>query len=253
MAEPMFVGNWKMHKTPSQAQEYLSTFQSLIASTPARVILAVPFIDIAICKQMISCGNVIIAAQNVSDQSQGAYTGEISADMLKEAGADYVLVGHSERRAYYHETDAIVKEKTMQALSKGLIPIVCFGESLEDRNRHRENEVVSAQLKRCLAEIDHNLVCNIVLAYEPLWAIGTGLAATKEQVQNMHSLCRSTLKNLFGDDIAKKLPILYGGSVNEKNIVELIDLDDVDGVLVGGASLDPSNFGKMIQMCVNKR
>lgn len=240
------VANWKMHKTAQEAEAYVSTLQAKIADCSASVYLAVPFTAIARAFSAARHTEILIGAQNMSDAAQGAFTGEISAPMLKEAGASFVLLGHSERRRLFGESDSFIHRKLVTALEEGLQPILCIGETLEEREEGRTREVIEAQLTQALGSIEKEKLSRMMVAYEPVWAIGTGKSATLEQIRQAHQFCRHCLENGLGSKIGRSLPILYGGSVKADNGRQIVEQQDVDGVLVGGASLDPNGFAELI-------
>ncbi len=206
------------------------------------VIICTPFVHLASVAAVIDSEVVKLGAQNCADKDKGAYTGEVSAAMVRSAGAEYVIIGHSERRAYYNETPAILKEKTVLALQNGLKVIFCVGEALEEREAGRQNEVVAAQLEGSLFGLTPEQFSGIILAYEPVWAIGTGRTATAEQAEEMHAFIRGAIAGKFGAEAAENVPILYGGSCKPSNAHEIFGKPDVDGGLIGGASLNAADF-----------
>jgi len=243
---PLIVGNWKMHKTPAESSVYIQQLKKYISSSRANVMLAVPFIDICACVESVKGSLIRIGAQNVHEKDFGAYTGEISTSMLESAGATFVLIGHSERRQYFGETDEMVNRKLLKVLQSSLTPIVCFGESLSDREAGKEKDVVISQIQAALDGVSGDFLPQIVLAYEPVWAIGTGMVATPEIAENVHGLVRSYLSQQFSPTVAQSVKILYGGSVKSEHMVSLMAQKNIDGVLVGGACLDPEAFSKLI-------
>lgn len=236
---PIIVANWKMHKTGAEAQEFLTQIQGKIPSS-VKVFIAPPFTALSVMKPQ----GVVLGGQNMHEADEGAFTGEISARMLKAAGAQFVLLGHSERRRLFHETDHLIHQKLQKAISSQLIPVLCIGETLEERRAKKTFDVLSTQLKAALTRISP---AEIVLAYEPVWAIGTGQTATPEMAQEVHQFCRSFLQKLWGEEIAAKTSILYGGSVTPETAPALAKQPDIDGALVGGASLDAAKFIQIIQ------
>ena len=230
----VIAGNWKMYKTVPEAVEFVKTLAPLVADSQAEVWVAVPYTAIAAAAEVAAGTNIRIGAQNMNDASEGAFTGEIAARMLVDAGASFVLVGHSERRHLFGESDAFVNRKVKRALADGLRPIVCVGETLEQRDAGQTAEVLKEQVAGSLSGVDGNFV----LAYEPVWAIGTGRSATPEEAQKEHAL----LRDLVGDH-----QILYGGSVKPENASALLAQPDIDGLLVGGASLSPESFAKIVK------
>lgn len=246
MRKKIAAGNWKMNLGPAAARqlvtEFLKGFDSA-ANQDVEIILAVPFIDLMLVAELIKDHpQVKLAAQNLHQLDRGAYTGEISAEMLAEAGCEYVLVGHSERREYFHEGDALLLAKARQALKFGLKPIFCFGEQLKDREADQTYEVLKGQLENGIFQLDEAEFENVVLAYEPVWAIGTGKTASPEQAQEVHAWVRHRIHLKYGDLAAKKTSILYGGSVKPDNAMFLFACPDIDGGLVGGACLKADDF-----------
>lgn len=214
---------------------------------PVDVAVCPPYVSLAAVSEAIAGSGVRLGAQNMSDQDSGAFTGEVSAHMLKSAGCTYVILGHSERRLYFGETDQFVNRKVMKALSNQLVPIVCVGETIQERNAGDENAVVERQVRGALAEVSVAAGPELVIAYEPVWAIGTGLTATPEQAQRMHAFIRGLLVETLGGEVAREVQILYGGSMNPKNADELLAQPDIDGGLIGGASLKPDQFLDLIK------
>ena len=236
----IIVGNWKMYKTTREASAYLEEFLPLIEGANAKVFLAVPHTSIATAAKSAKGTGVTIGAQNMNDAREGAFTGEIAALMLKEAGAEFVLLGHSERRHVFGEKNEFIQRKVVRALQDDLTPILCVGETSAERESGRTEEVIQNQISECLEGVPKEEAGKLIVAYEPVWAIGTGKTATPEMAQQIHAFCRSCLSDLFGKRKGDLIPILYGGSVNVKNVEELTLQEDIDGVLVGGASLDPN-------------
>lgn len=237
------AGNWKMNKTLEEGVELAKSISA--GATPSRVdlVLCVPFVNMQSVQKVIAKKKKIhLGAQNMHQESKGAYTGETSADMLLAIGASHVILGHSERRQYFNEDEALLAQKTDAALAKGLTPIFCCGEPLEIRQAGTHVKFVEAQLQASLFHLSAAQFANVVIAYEPIWAIGTGLTASSEQAQEMHAAIRKFLKKQYGNDIAKDISILYGGSCNAKNAKELFAQKDVDGGLIGGASLIVEDF-----------
>ena len=243
----IIAGNWKMNMTPSAAKAAVTKTAELTAGkTGCEVVLCVPFVDIAVAVEAARGTNVKIGAQNVHFEEKGAFTGEISAEMLLESGAEYVIVGHSERRQYFGETDETVNKRTRSALSAGLKVILCLGEVLAQRQSGITEEIVSMQTKLDLAGIPAEQMKNVVIAYEPVWAIGTGLTATPDQAEEVCAIIRNVVAGLYTPAIAEALTIQYGGSMNDGNAAELLSKVDVDGGLIGGASLVPEKFAKIV-------
>jgi triosephosphate isomerase len=237
MRKKIIAGNWKMNKTPAEARELVSLLKDKVNTSESDVVFCVPSIDIPIVVQELKGSEIAVGAQNVYFEDKGAFTGEISADMLCELGVKYVIIGHSERRAYFGETDETVNKKTIKALEKGLVPIVCVGESLEERQDNIAFELIRIQVKKALKSIPSESAEKVVIAYEPIWAIGTGKTATSEQAQEVCKAIRDVLSEIYDRQTADKIRIQYGGSVNAGNAGELFSMPDIDGGLVGGASL----------------
>ncbi|TCO05984.1 triose-phosphate isomerase [Natronoflexus pectinivorans] len=244
MRQNIVAGNWKMNKTLQEGIELAKDVnQRVNAITPkCKVVLGTPFIHITEVVKTVDGDKVAVAAQNCADKVSGAYTGEVSAEMIQSTGAAYVILGHSERRAYYGETNAILKEKTDLALANNLLPIFCIGEVLAEREANTHFDVVKSQVEEALFHLSADAFGKIVLAYEPVWAIGTGKTASPEQAQEMHAFIRSLVAEKYGKEIADNTSILYGGSCNPKNAQELFANADVDGGLIGGASLKAEDF-----------
>ncbi|MFC2096065.1 triose-phosphate isomerase [Bacteroidota bacterium] len=243
MRKQIVAGNWKMNKTFSEGIDLINQIMKKDNSTDnVTLIIAPPYILTSEAAKIISNSAIKLAGQNCANQAQGAYTGEISASMLKSAGANYVILGHSERRAYYYETDEIINTKINLCLENDLTPIVCCGEVLNEREDNEHFHVVAKQIKGMFDGITAAQFKNIIIAYEPVWAIGTGRTASPEQAQEIHQFIRETIKNSYGSEIANNLSILYGGSCKPSNAKELFANPDVDGGLIGGASLNADDF-----------
>ena len=248
MRKKIVAGNWKMNKSLQEGVELAKELNAALAGKTINcdVVVGTPFTHIA--SVVASVDPIIgVAAQNCADKASGAYTGEVSASMIASTGAKYVILGHSERRAYYGETSEILKEKTVLTLANGLTPIFCIGEVLEEREAGKQNEVVKAQIEESLFNLSAEDFGKIVLAYEPVWAIGTGKTATAEQAQEIHAYIRSVVAAKYGAEVADNCSILYGGSCNASNAKELFANADVDGGLIGGASLAVANFLPIIE------
>lgn len=243
------VGNWKMYKTAREATDYIGELERFVKESSVHIYLAVPFTSIHPAAQLAKGTKIVIGAQNMNDAREGAFTGEIAALMLKEAGAEFVILGHSERRRSFGETDAFIHKKIVRALKDGLRPIVCVGEDASEREAGQTDDVLKEQIIKCLEKIPEEEAKKVLVAYEPVWAIGTGKVATKEIVEKAHSFCRRCLAQLFGQETADLIPILYGGSVKPDGVADLVAQKDVDGVLVGGASLDPKSFSEIVLNC----
>jgi triosephosphate isomerase (TIM) len=247
MRTPFIAGNWKMFKTVQEAIVFVKELRSLVKDiTDVEIVVAPPFTALHAVAEAVRNTNIGVAAQDVHWEREGAFTGEICARMLKEAGAEYVIVGHSERRRYFHETDAIVNRKMLAAVAAELTPIVCVGETLEERERGATLAVLDRQVKEDLDGLGAEQAAALVVAYEPVWAIGTGRNATASQAEEAHAHIRKRLRQWFGGDAADRCRVIYGGSVKPDNIRELIAEPDVDGALVGGASLDVHTFAEII-------
>jgi triosephosphate isomerase (TIM) len=247
------IGNWKMHKTAHQAAEMIELLAPSVAGCQARPLLAVPFTAISAAVAAAKQTKIVIGAQNMHDAQEGPFTGEISALMLKEAGATFVLLGHSERRRLFGETDSVIHRKIVRALQDDLQPVLCIGETLREREEGRTEEVLSLQLEHVFTHVPKTAFSSVRIAYEPVWAIGTGKSATPQMVQKVHAFCRSCVKKIYDSTTAQAVAILYGGSVKAERVRELVSQDDVDGVLVGGASLEPASFAAIIQQCEGVR
>ena len=232
---PVIAGNWKMNKTAEETKAFFEEFLSQINVSDPEVVICPTYTSIAAAVECAKGSNVGIGAQNIYFEDSGAYTGEVTADMIKEAGCEYVIIGHSERRQYFAETDESVNKKTIKALSKGLIPIVCVGETLEEREADKTFDVINTQVKKAMADIKE--AKKVIIAYEPVWAIGTGKTATDDQANEVCEYIRKLLVEIFDKDVAESMRILYGGSVNAGNVKNLMSMSDIDGALVGGASL----------------
>jgi triosephosphate isomerase (TIM) len=254
MRRTYIAGNWKMNKTFQEADDFLFQLGEFLADTSLGEIEAMifpPFTYIELAGDASEEFCLSVGAQNVSEHDQGAYTGEISADMLSSMSVDYCLVGHSERRKYFFETDAILNKKVLQLRKQFIKPVLCVGEVLSEREEGKAFEVVRNQLVNCLkgVEIDDNLL----IAYEPVWAIGTGVTASPQQADEMHSFIRKWIAKEYNAETAEMLPILYGGSVNPSNLAELLSQPDIDGGLIGGAALDVASYIKMLQIASSAR
>ncbi len=244
----IIAANWKMNKGPAETVEFLEAFLPGVEAVTDRcdVVVAPPFVSLAAAGPLLADSVVALSAQNCSQFDEGAFTGEVSTAMLNELGAQYVILGHSERRSIYGEGDAVINAKVRKALAADLKPIFCIGETIEEREGGRLEEVLRTQVRDGLAELSAGDMENTVVAYEPVWAIGTGVTATPEQAQEAHAFVRSLLADLFGEEVAGQVRIQYGGSVKPGNSAELMGQPDIDGALVGGASLDPESFRGLI-------
>ena len=245
MRKPIIVGNWKMNKTPSEALEFMKGIeQVLTGSENADYGVGAPFVDLDVCCK--NAKNLIIAAENCNELDSGAYTGEVSVPMLKEVGITYCIIGHSERRTYYAETDAHCAAKAKRLFADNIIPILCIGETEAQYDAGQTADVIKSQLKGSLAGLDASEVARMVIAYEPIWAIGTGKSATKEIAEDCCKLVRNTVKDLYDEATAQAVRVQYGGSVKPTNIKEYMACEDIDGALIGGASLKVDSFKEII-------
>jgi triosephosphate isomerase len=245
--KPILAGNWKMNMTATQARELAANLIPLVSAVKDRdIVLGPPFTSLQSVAETIKGTNVSLAAQNFHWEDKGAFTGEISADMLLDLGCKYVIIGHSERRLYFGESDETVNKKTRQALKKGLLPIVCVGETLAEREAGKLNEIISRQVTGGLKDLTPEEMRRVVIAYEPVWAIGTGKTASPEQANEVHALIRQKIRSLYDAEIAEGLRIQYGGSVTPDNVSSLMAMPDIDGALVGGASLRPESFAALV-------
>ena len=248
MRKNIVAGNWKMNKTLQEGIALAKELNEVLANERPNcdVIICTPFIHLASVTPLVDSDKIGVGAENCADKESGAYTGEVSAAMVASTGAKYVILGHSERRAYYHETPEILKEKVRLALANGLTPIFCVGEVLEEREAGKQNEVVYGQLAGSLFDLSAEEFSRLIIAYEPVWAIGTGKTATAAQAQEIHAYIRSVIAEKYGKDVADNTSILYGGSCKASNARELFANPDVDGGLIGGASLKAADFKGII-------
>ena len=241
MRRTLIAGNWKMNGAQAANEALLNEILAGLGSQECDVLICPPLVYLPQCAEIISGAPILLGAQDVSVHTSGAYTGEVSAAMLADLGCEYVIVGHSERRAYHHESNELVAQKTVQALKSGISPIVCVGETLEQRESGQTNAVVVAQLQAVMDLLDDGALVKIVIAYEPVWAIGTGKTATPQIAQDVHAVLRTQLMNR-GVAVARRIQILYGGSMKPDNARELLAMEDIDGGLIGGAALKASDF-----------
>ena len=246
MRRKVIAGNWKMNMLPNEAIKFIEEFAPLVKDTKAEVILCVPYIDLFYALLNAQETNIKIGAQNMHFEESGAYTGEVSGKMLKSIGVEYVIIGHSERRQYFAETDETVNKKIKAAFEYGLKPIVCVGENLEQREDGVAEEIITKQTELALDGLSKDQVKNTIIAYEPIWAIGTGKTATSEDANNSVKAIREKIAKLYGKEVAEEVIIQYGGSVKSSNAAELFSTSDIDGGLVGGASLKPEEFAKIV-------
>ena len=245
MRKKVIAGNWKMNMLPNEAINFIEELSAQVKNTSNEIILCVPYTDLFYSLLTAQNTNIKIGAQNMHWEEKGAYTGEVSGQMLKSIGVEYVIIGHSERRQYFAETDETVNKKVKSAIKNELKPIICVGESLEQRETGKQEEVVKNQIKLALEGITKKDLSKITIAYEPIWAIGTGKTATSNDANEMIKTIRNEVANLYDEETAQKLIILYGGSVKSENSKELFSTSDIDGGLVGGASLKPDEFAKI--------
>lgn len=246
MRKKVIAGNWKMNHNPEEAKKYLQELIPLVKDATSEVVLCVPYLDLKCMVKHASGSNVHIGAQNMHWEEKGAYTGEISGSMLQSIGVEYVIIGHSERRQYFAETDDTVNKKIKAAFANNLKPIVCVGETLEQREAGKTKEVITAQTRCALEGLTEEQVANTIIAYEPIWAIGTGKTATSEDANNSIKEIREEICKIYGQKVSERVIIQYGGSVKPSNAKELFNTSDIDGALVGGASLKPEDFAGII-------
>ena len=254
MRKKLVAGNWKMNKTFLTANELIKELKVKLTKEDLEkvdVVICPPFTSICSAKDLLENSGLKLGAQNVYHKDEGAFTGEISAPMLKSFDCNYVIIGHSERRQFFNETNHLVNAKVKNAIKNNLFVILCVGETLEEREENIHKKIVDEQVTLCLRDLSKEEVeKNIIIAYEPIWAIGTGKTATPEQANEMHIEIRKSLENIFGKNIADSVRILYGGSVNEKNSAELFAKSDIDGGLIGGASLKSDNFTSIVKSAI---
>ena len=246
MRKKIIAGNWKMNMLPNETIHYIEELAPLVKKTENKVILCVPYIDLFYSLLNVQETNIHIGAQNMHYEETGAYTGEVSGSMLKSINVEYVIIGHSERRQYYNETDESVNKKVKSALKNGLNPIMCVGETLEEREEGKTEQIITSQTRKGLEGLTNDQIEDTIIAYEPIWAIGTGKTATNEDANNSIKAIREEISKIYGDEIANNVHILYGGSVKSSNAKELFEMSDIDGGLVGGASLKADEFSKII-------
>ena len=243
----IIAGNWKMNKTPSETTELVKELKSKVANAKCGVIICVPFIDLFAALEVAKGSSIKVGAQNMHFEENGAYTGEISVGMLKEIGVEYVIIGHSERRQYFNETDETVNKKVLKAIDNGLAAILCVGETLEQRENGTTEQVVTSQTQIALSGVSEEKMEKIIIAYEPVWAIGTGKTATSGQADEVCGIIRNVVASLYNEDCAESLTIQYGGSMNAANAEELLGKTNVDGGLIGGASLKSQDFAAIVE------
>ena len=246
MRKKVIAGNWKMNMLPNEAMAFIEELAPLVKNTENEVILCVPYTDLFYSLLTAQGTNIKIGAQNMHYEEKGAYTGEISGKMLKSIGVEYVIIGHSERRQYFNETDETVNKKIKAAFENKLNPIVCVGETLEQREANKTEEIITKQTKLALQGLTEEQVKNTIIAYEPIWAIGTGKTASSEQANDAIKAIRDEICQIYGQNVGNGVIIQYGGSVKSSNAKELFEMSDIDGGLVGGASLNPEEFAKIV-------
>ena len=246
MRRKVIAGNWKMNMLPNEAISTIADLAPLVKDSKCEVVICAPYIDLFYSLLTAQGTNIKIGAQNMHYEEKGAYTGEISGKMLKSIGVEYVIIGHSERRQYFSETDEIVNQKIKIALENSLKPIVCVGETLEQKEQGETEKIITKQVELALEGLNEEQVKQIIIAYEPIWAIGTGKTATSADANNSIKAIRNKIKELYGEAISENISILYGGSVKSSNAKELFETSDIDGALIGGASLKLDEFEKII-------
>ena len=246
MRLPIIAGNWKMHMSIADAKAFVETVKPQVAGTDVEVVICAPFTLLKDLKEVTKGTNIKIGAQNMHFEEKGAFTGEVSPLMLKEIGMDYVIIGHSERRQYFNETDETVNLKVKKAIEHGILPILCVGESLEQREANQTKDIVRNQITADLKGISAEVLPQVVIAYEPIWAIGTGKTASAEDANDVIAFIRETLTSLYDDTVSEEVRIQYGGSVKPDNVEEIMNQSDIDGALVGGASLKPDDFVALV-------
>lgn len=247
MRKPIIAGNWKMNNTIADTKALLTELKPLVADAECEVVVCVPYTNIATAVELTKGSNIKVGAENVHWAEKGAFTGEISADMLLELGVEYVIIGHSERRQYFGETDETVNKRATTALNKGLKPIICVGETLVEREANEYEAVLVRQTTEALKGMSEAQLDNVVIAYEPVWAIGTGKTASNEEANDTIAIVRNTVKSLYGQSAADKMRIQYGGSMNPKNAASLMAMPEIDGGLIGGASLKAVDFSQVVK------
>ena len=245
MRKPIIAGNWKMHKTIAEALEFVNEVKDRVNNDKVEAVICAPFTLLKDLKQATKGTNIKIGAQNMHFEEKGAFTGEISPLMLKELDMDYVVIGHSERRQYFNETDETVNKKVLKALEVGIDPILCVGETLEEREAGNTKDVCKVQVEKALENVSKEDLAKVVIAYEPVWAIGTGKTATSEDANDVIAYIRDVVANLYGE-LANEVRIQYGGSVKPSNVAEIMNQSDIDGALVGGASLEANDYVELV-------
>ena len=246
MRKPIIAGNWKMNMTPDEAKTLVTELIPLVKDAKAEVVVCPPYVDLAVVQPLLAGTNIKLGSQSIHWAAKGAFTGEVSADMLKAFGVSYAIIGHSERRQYFGETDESVNARAKAAIAAGITPIICVGESLDQREAGETDAFVSGQTVAALKDIAAADVEKLVIAYEPIWAIGTGRTATNEQANETVGVVRAAVAGVYGKETAEKVRIQYGGSMNPKNASELMAMPEIDGGLIGGASLKAEDFSKVV-------
>lgn len=245
MRKPIIAGNWKMNKTIAEAVEFVNEVKDKVQNDKVEAVICAPFLALKDLKEATKGTNIKIGAQNMHFEESGAFTGEVAPVMLKEIGVDYVVIGHSERREYFNETDETVNKKVLKALEHGIDPILCCGETLEQRENNETKAVCKVQIEKALENVSKEDIAKVVIAYEPIWAIGTGKTATAEDANDVIAYIREVVANLYGE-LANNVRIQYGGSVKPANVTEIMNQSDIDGALVGGASLLPNDYVELV-------
>ena len=245
MRKPIIAGNWKMNKTIAEAVEFVNEVKDKVQNDKVEAVICAPFLALKDLKEATKGTNIKIGAQNMHFEESGAFTGEVAPAMLKEIGVDYVVIGHSERREYFNETDEIVNKKVLKALEHGIDPILCCGETLEQRENNETKAVCKVQIEKALQNVSKEDISKVVIAYEPIWAIGTGKTATAEDANDVIAYIREVVAGLYGE-LANDVRIQYGGSVKPANVTEIMNQSDIDGALVGGASLLPNDYVELV-------
>ncbi len=246
MRKPIIAGNWKMNKTPAEAEQLVTELIPLVKDAKCDVVVCPPYVDLAVVAKLLAGTNVKLGAQNIHWAPKGAFTGEVSADMLLAMGVSYAIIGHSERRQYFGETDEFVNKRAKAALQANITPIICVGETLDQREKGVTDTIVSKQTVAALAGIEADEVVRIVIAYEPIWAIGTGKTATAEDANTTIKVIRDAIAGVYGKKVAEEVRIQYGGSMKPANAAELMAMPEIDGGLIGGASLKSEDFAKVV-------
>lgn len=247
MRRPIIAGNWKMHKTPSETASLINELKPLVKDAQAEVVVCPPFVCLPAAKEALMGSNIKLGAQNMHWEEQGAFTGEVAPGMLKELDVEYVIIGHSERRQYFGETDEMVNKKVLSAVAHRFIPIICVGETLEQREQGITEQVVDRQTRAALKGLTPDVADRVVIAYEPIWAIGTGKTASSNDANEVIGYIRKVVAEVLGNQAAQQMRILYGGSVKPENASELMSMPEIDGALVGGASLKAQDFAKIVK------